>query len=61
MDDDDGSPETKAERERLRRQANNARERYIAHKNLSLRKRVQIISSLANYFSQLAVNFGKNL
>lgn len=27
--DEDESPETKAERERLRRQANNARERYV--------------------------------
>ena len=33
--DEDESPETKAERERVRRQANNARERYADHRTMS--------------------------
>ena len=33
--DEDESPETKAERERVRRQANNARERYAVHPTMS--------------------------
>ena len=44
-DDDDCSPETKAERERVRRQANNARERYAYLYIVTVNKRACVFVS----------------